>query len=228
MKIIASHQPNFLPYMGFIYKMYMCDIFTLSDDVQFSRGAFHNYNFFSEQGEKVKITVPVKKHTGKIRDVELSEWRYNRSKIIKRIEAAYKGYPFYDKVWPGIKDVLMNDFVYMSDLNTELLVHLKEKFRMECKIINESLLFIIKDEPTREIIQIVKACKGDAYLSGDGAREYMKIDAFDFYNVDVLWTKFNGISYGSQHENLSVLDYIMTKGYEIPVEWINERRMLHA
>ena len=35
--ILTSHQPNFLPYMGVIYKAYKSDAIVLSDDVCYSK-----------------------------------------------------------------------------------------------------------------------------------------------------------------------------------------------
>ena len=32
--ILASHQPDFFPYMGYFYKVFMSDTFVFSDNVQ--------------------------------------------------------------------------------------------------------------------------------------------------------------------------------------------------
>ena len=40
--ILTSHQPDFLPYMGFFYKTARSDVLVLSDDVQFSKSGMHN------------------------------------------------------------------------------------------------------------------------------------------------------------------------------------------
>ena len=42
--ILTSHQPNFLPYMGVIYKAYKSDAIVLSDDVCYSKKGMHNWN----------------------------------------------------------------------------------------------------------------------------------------------------------------------------------------
>ena len=42
--ILTSHQPDFLPYMGFFYKTARSDVLVLSDDVQFSKSGMHNWN----------------------------------------------------------------------------------------------------------------------------------------------------------------------------------------
>ena len=43
--ILGSHQPDFAPYPGFFYKLYMSDVFVLSDDVAYSNSEMHKYNY---------------------------------------------------------------------------------------------------------------------------------------------------------------------------------------
>lgn len=38
--IVAIHQPNFLPWLGYFYKMLMADIFVFLDCVPFSKGGY--------------------------------------------------------------------------------------------------------------------------------------------------------------------------------------------
>ena len=43
-RVVACHQPNFLPWLGFFAKMARADVFVLLDDVQFTQGANkHNW-----------------------------------------------------------------------------------------------------------------------------------------------------------------------------------------
>ena len=40
--LIAIHQPNFLPWCGYFYKMAKADLFVVYDDAQFTRGSYIN------------------------------------------------------------------------------------------------------------------------------------------------------------------------------------------
>lgn len=60
--IVASHQPNFLPYMGFFYKAAKCDVLVFSDDVQFSKKGMHNWNRIKTPSGEAKLTLPVHAH----------------------------------------------------------------------------------------------------------------------------------------------------------------------
>ena len=46
-RVFSGHQPNFIPYMGFFYKIFQSDVFVLDDDVQYSRSGLHNANFLN-------------------------------------------------------------------------------------------------------------------------------------------------------------------------------------
>ena len=41
-KIVAIHQPNYLPWLGYFHKIAAADIFVFLDDVPFSKGSYIN------------------------------------------------------------------------------------------------------------------------------------------------------------------------------------------
>lgn len=88
--ILTSHQPNFLPYMGVIYKAYKSDAIVLSDDVCYSKKGMHNWNFIRAKNGSQKITVPVNAHHDtKLCDIMISEPRKTLPKIVRTLEETY-------------------------------------------------------------------------------------------------------------------------------------------
>src|SRR3989338_6913974 len=66
--VMAAHQPNFLPYLGFFDKMMSSDIFVIRDEVQFVERDFHHRNRIKIEGtdgtgapRSKWLTVPVYK-----------------------------------------------------------------------------------------------------------------------------------------------------------------------
>ena len=60
-KVVAIHQPNFLPWLGFFAKLARADVFVLLDDAQFQkkRGTGSNRVKLLVAGRAAWVTVPI-------------------------------------------------------------------------------------------------------------------------------------------------------------------------
>lgn len=220
--IVSAHQPNFLPYMGYFYKLYRSDIFVISDSVMFSKSGYHHYNFFNENGSRKKITVPVSGKSGYIDEVELSNWEYNRVKIIKRLKGYYAKSKHYDEIMPVFEKTLSKDYKYLIDLNLALISDVCRLFGILPEIKYERLLKITGDTPTQQIVDICHKTRCNTYLSGDGAVDYLDTEYLKANGIKTVFTNYKPLQYGSL-ENLSVFDYLMNEGAVVPKEWKAER-----
>lgn len=54
---ISIHQPNFIPNLGFFYKMAMADKFIILSEVQFEKNNFQNRYFLNKSGQWVTKSV---------------------------------------------------------------------------------------------------------------------------------------------------------------------------
>lgn len=224
--IVASHQPNFMPYMGFFYKMYLCDVFTLSDTVGFSKSAYHNYNYFDEAGHPKKVTVPVSIKNGQtLNDAMLCDWEYNRKKLLKRIEGYYGKAPYYQQVMTFLEPLLTGSYERLTALNSDLLVVFKTMLGCKCELVHESDLGVAGISPTEQIVDICEKTGCSTYLSGDGARAYLDEDLFERRGLELVWANYQPLDYGRQL-NLSVLDYLMYNGLGAPEQWKLDRERL--
>ena len=69
--IIAIHQPNYLPYLGFFDKMKRSDIFVIHDDCQFIRNSWTHRNKIRVYNGWKWLTVPVKKEEIPIKEIRI-------------------------------------------------------------------------------------------------------------------------------------------------------------
>ena len=59
--ISSIMQPTFLPWLGYFQLINSVDKFVFLDDVQYSKGSWHNRNQILLSGKKQWITIPIKK-----------------------------------------------------------------------------------------------------------------------------------------------------------------------
>ena len=101
MTTVAIHQPNFLPWQGYFYKILNCDIFIFLDHVGFSKGSYTNrVKVMSPSGPKW-LTVPVKT-SGKLGQpitmVGLSDWEKTSEAISNTLRFYYDEHPYASHV----------------------------------------------------------------------------------------------------------------------------------
>ncbi len=108
--IVAIHQPNFCPWLGYFAKILRSDLFVLLDDVQFSKNSWTNrVRIKTPQGAQW-LSVPVLT-TGRfgqpITEVEINDRVKWRQKVLKSIEANYARAAHFQTCFPEIEQTLL-------------------------------------------------------------------------------------------------------------------------
>lgn len=222
--VLSSHQPNFLPYMGFFYKMAHCDVFVLSGDNQYSSKGLHNKNYIKINGRKFPITVPVKyEHPSRIDDVHIcyqSDWR---NEFLKTLQINYKKASHFDEVFSLVESTISNPYSRLSELNEKFIRLFADKFGLKCKILLGKDLELTEQKMDR-IIEMCKKLGAGSYYSGVGGKAYNQDEKYAENGISLVYSDYVPIQY-KQHgdgfiENLSVLDYVFNEGFTIPQEWV--------
>ena len=112
---IAVMQPYFFPYIGYFQLINSVDKFIIYDDVNFINRGWVNRNNLLSNGNKLLVTVPLKKSSQNklINEVEISyevDWK---GKFIKVFESLYKKSPYFNEVIELIGRIFENDFKYI-------------------------------------------------------------------------------------------------------------------
>ena len=212
--IAISHQPNFLPYMGFFHKLSKADVWVASDDVLFSKKGMHNWQYIMENGNKVKVTVPVSAHhDSRLCDVSLSMPSDNVPKLCKRFMVAYHGAEHHaeGKELCCFIESLSGES-RMIDFNLSLTIYLMEKFKLRAKVIRGTTLAPEGRKDDR-IIDICRKIGADTYLSGKGAMAYHEPDKYRQAGINLTYSDYVSLDYGSE-PNLSVIDYVFKCGFD--------------
>ena len=217
-KTIAIHQPNYIPWLGYFYKIWQSDIFVFLDDVQFTNEGMQNYHYIKTPQGPFRLKIPVQHNFGDtIAKVTI---RYELDwvkKHLKTIEMNYKKSAFFEEVYNDFKSVLSGGHQTLSELDISLIKYFSNKLNIDTSFINSSELDIqtVREE---KILDICNALKGTTYYSGTGAKTYQIEEDFLDRGIELKYSSFKPFGYpqlwGQFQSNVSILDYLMNCGYD--------------
>lgn len=217
--IAAIHQPNFLPWIGYFYKMSKADVFIILDDVQFSKNSYINRNKIKTPNGAIWLTLPVitsGKFGQKINEVEIKEFNKSRRKILDTIKMNYSRAEYFKNYFPELEEIFSQDYNSLSDLNINLILWIAQKLQITPVIKFSSSLPLLEAEGTLRLINICKEIGADTYLSGFGGNNYQEEKLFNDNNIYLKTYDFKHPVYkqlwGNFEYNLSTIDLILNCG----------------
>lgn len=225
--ILASHQPDFLPYMGFFYKIANCDVLVFSDDVQFSKKGMHNWNRIKTSGGVQKLTVPVHAHHDTLlKDVTMVDLQHDYNRIAKTIQQNYQKAPHQDEgkfILTMLEILAEKKSLSLAEMNITINKALIEKFDLDPIIQIASRDLCLTGRKDERIFQMCEKLDADVYLSGTGAVSYHQSEEYLLRGINLVYSDYQPTVYpqlyGEFIPNLSVLDYVFNCGFSLPTEW---------
>ncbi len=215
--IISIHQPNFIPWLGYFYKIYQSDVFVFLDDVQFSNQGMHNYHYIKTSQGSFRFKVPVHKHfKDNINQVQINydlDWR---QKHLKTLVANYKRSPHFDEVYTDLEHFYSTEFPNIAIFNSEIIAFYCRKLGIETRFVNSSELNIVSVRE-QKIIDICVTLNATIYYSGTGAKAYQNEANFKENGLELRYSSFKVFQYpqlwGEFQSNVTIVDYLMNCGY---------------
>jgi hypothetical protein len=217
--IAGIHQPNYIPWSGYFYKIAKSDVFIFLDNVPYTKNSFINRNKIKTQHGEAWMTISVltKGRYGQM----INEVKINNNvpwgKIHwKTIEANYAKAPYFKEYKHLFEDIYQKNWEKLIELNEALI-------KLICDILCiKNIKFIraselgVSGRNTELLINICKATGADSYFSGSGGKKYMEEESFEKEGVKLKYSEFQHPTYdqlwGNFSPNLSVIDLIFNKG----------------
>jgi hypothetical protein len=170
--IVSIHQPQYMPYIGYIYKILKSDVFVFLDDAQYKKNEWQNRNRIKGPNGLIWLTVPVSFNFGdKINEVKIVEDGWQK-KHLNSIKSAYSKSNYFKDFFPYIENLLSKKYENLSVLNIKCVEMILDYLGVKKEIVISSTLNIDKTK-TERLVDIVKKLNGDTYLSGDGGHNYL-------------------------------------------------------
>jgi hypothetical protein len=222
--VVAIHQPNFFPWLGYFDKIARADVFVMLDDVQFSKtgGSWTNRVKLLEHGKPVWKTVPVRRSAlglQLIRSVEMAADAPWRAKLLQALRTNYGAAPAFGEVMPWISELVEYPTNLLCEFNVHAIQCLTKRLGLErARLVRQSELGI-SGHATELLVDLVRAAGGAEYLSGDGSDGYLDAAAFVRAGLTVAFQGFRHPQYpqggaGEFVGGLSVIDALMYCGLE--------------
>lgn len=224
--VLASHQPDFFPWMGYFYKMFKSDIFVFSDNVLFSKTGRHNYNDILTSRGRHRFTIPIHYHLKNLNELQLAADEKTVNKMIKTLWMEYKKADHFDDAFPVIEELLAYSLQAhsLADFNRVCIMQIADKFHLTSsrEFHLSSQLDLTKKRDER-CIEMCKLLEADEYFSGVGAKDYhIELDYIK-NGIKLVYSDYQPVRYKQTQkefaENLSVIDYVMNCGFVLPKEW---------
>jgi hypothetical protein len=225
-RVLVAHQAEFMPWLGFISKATMGDVFLILDDTQFKKKYFENRNkirFPNKEGW-IWLNVPIKSKDNlpNMLDVEFSEFSW-MDKHLSTIRNSYSRAPYFNPIFRDL------ELIYTSlksnklvDFNVEMIRYAFKCFKINMPIVRISEINPneekIKTKGTEMVISLVKTLNAKVLVAGVSGREYLNVEQFKEESIGLVFQDFKHPVYNQMHGNflpyMSFIDLLFNYSQE--------------
>jgi WbqC-like protein family len=233
--VVAIHQPNFFPWLGYFDKLCRSDVFVMLDDVQFSKtgGNWCNRVRLLEGGKPVWKTTPVRRAAlglQPIRAVEIADEVFWRAKLLNALRTNYGPAPYFGEVMPIVTELVEHATTSLCEFNLHAIDTLLGRLGVaHGRVVRQSELGI-EGHGAKLLVDLVAATGGRTYLSGDGSQGYLEPPLFKGAGIDLEYQKFQHPVYAQRGvetfvAGLSIVDALMWTGFAAVGEMVKRARL---
>ncbi len=215
--IVAIHQPQFLPWLGYFNKIDTADVFVLLDNVQFKKNEWQNRNKIKTPQGWQWLTVPVQKKFGlKINQVKIASEHNWKNKHLKSLELNYQKAPYFQDYFEIVEKIYAKPWQKLLDLNTVLIKEFVRILNINTEIVTASHLEPLPEQPDDRLIALTHKLGGEIYLAGEGGKNYMQIAKYEEAGIKVVFQNFNHPVYPQLHgaflPGMAIVDLLFNCG----------------
>lgn len=214
---LAIMQPYFLPYIGYFQLLNAADEFVVYDNIKFTKRGWIQRNRILVNGTGAMFSLPLKKASDylDVRDRQLSDsFRLERTKLLRRIEAAYSKSPYFASAMPVIEQCFKYENTNLFEFIHKSLLVVCKYFGITTRIKISSGLISDHDLKGQDrVIAICQALSADHYINAIGGIGLYNNKAFAKKGIQLSFIKSEPIVY-QQVDNefvpsLSIIDVMM-------------------
>jgi hypothetical protein len=230
--VVAIHQPNFFPWLGYFDKIARSDVFILLDHVQYQKtgGMWSNRVKLLVGGRAQWISAPLDRGFHGVRalnEIEFLPGNPWREKFVKTLVANYARAPYFKPVLEFIEALILNPEPRVARYNTAAIVAICGRLGLATAGFRRSSEIGHEGHANALLISLIKAVGGNDYLCGGGAAGYQDDRQFADAGLRLTYQNFAHPEYRQGAAapfvpGLSIIDALMYCGFD------DVRAALHA
>jgi hypothetical protein len=215
--IIAVHQPQYLPWLGYFDKIDRADVFVLLDNVQFKKNEWQNRNRIKTAQGPQWLTVPVLyRFPELICEVGINSKERWQHKQRQSILSNYRKAPFWSLLEPFFEEIFAKEWQTIAELNVHVVRKLAALLGIATPLHVASELPTFPEDPDERLIAVTRHFGADTYLAGSGGNDYMDLDKYETAGIQVVFQEYRHPEYrqmfGKFEPFMSVVDLIYNHG----------------
>ena len=216
--IVAIHQPQFMPWLGYFDKMDRADCFVLLDNVQYKKNEWQNRNRIKTAQGWQWLTVPVSyKFPEKILEVRIRNTENWRHKHWQALRTNYARTPYWETYTASLEAFCASEWEMLVAVNRASIEWLRQALGIERELLLASEMQL-SEEPTQRLVDICRHVGADTYLAGADGRKYMDQAPFAKAGIEIIFQAYDHPVYPQLFEGfeprLSALDLVLNCGPE--------------
>ena len=219
-RVLAIHQPNYLPWLGYFHKIAHCDVFVFLDNVQYEKGGFTNRNKIKTSQGPRWLTVAVStsgNYRQAVKDVRISDTALWGAQHWGALQTSYANARCFGESAPRFKAIYAKPWERLADLNEALIIATCSMLGIGGVEFRKASSMNVSGAKSDLLAQICREVAADTYLTGTGAsRAYLQEEPFRRAGVKVAFDEFAHPTYGQLWgkfcPNMSVVDLVFNEG----------------
>ncbi len=212
--ILAAHQPAFLPWLGYLHKMAIADVFVVMDDLQYEAQNFQNRNRVKLNSGAGWLTVPVERGSQsdsilqkRIQNGGNPKQHWQRRAWIT-LKTHYGRASYFSDYAEELEDVFTRPWNSLFELDWHMLTLARRWLGITTPVLRSSELALIGQRSER-IVDMCRKVGAHSYLSGSGGSSgYLELEAFAEAGLAVAWQQFRHPLHQQRYPELGFISHL--------------------
>ncbi len=205
--VLAIHQPQYMPWVGYFHKMACADLFVLLDDVQFKKNEWQHRNRIRNAQGWQWLSVPnTYRYPQLITEVEVKCDQDWETKHLRSLEMCYGRARFFDEYIGRFREYYAVGRRTMDAVTIDSVKLLAGMLGITTPI-EISSKHGFEGVSSERLVNICRHFGAETYLAGAGGRDYMDLSIFEQAGIGARFQEFVSPVY-MQHWSKGPEDFV--------------------